>query len=106
MEVPSWTLFFLGLTTFAHLTQFMACGAGGPSQSGSLGDTFDTLQSYATFTGCSGGANYWTAALFTVFTLPWLLILAGFLFGLFNNAVTGTVVGALALITGLIALFA
>lgn len=112
MILPTWTIQILILSVFFHGVQLLM-GTAGMCDDGGLpnteGNAIDVIQSYASFEACVDPSNSVEQivrfALFTIGTLPFLLILAAFLFDLFNNAVTGTVVGALAVVAGLILVF-
>lgn len=105
MNLPSWTMTWLGTAAFVHLAAFMVCDftdTGSPTDSS--GNVFEQVQAFMTFESCTGLPAFFTWSLFALFTLPGLLILAAFVFDLFENDVTGAVVGVGVLLTGLIAL--
>lgn len=112
MNLPPWTMQVLILSVFLHGVQLLM-GTAGLCDDGGLPDTtgnaIEVIQAYASFEACIDPTNsveqLVRLVLFTIGTLPFLLILAAFLFDLFNNAVTGTVVGALAVIAGLVLAF-
>jgi hypothetical protein len=115
VHLPDWVIQILVLSTYLHATQVLM-GTSGMCTESTIPDwtdspllVFETIRSYASFGACIDPDNTTEDlirfALFTIGTLPFLLILAAFLFDLFNNAVTGTVVAALTIATGLVLLF-
>lgn len=116
MNLPGWTLQVLLLSVFLHSVQVLMGTAGLcdnqdtiPGVDDSPQGIIDTVKEYATFETCIDPENTTEQlvrfGLFALGTLPFLLILAAFLFDLFNNAFTGAAVAALAIGVGLVALF-
>jgi hypothetical protein len=95
--LPSWLITYLMLTALVHIGQGFTCGSDTLSPDDSVTGVIPTIIQYATFTGCDGIPTWFSVALFTVFTLPWLMIAISYIFQLvaplLSNPVVGIIVG-------------
>lgn len=90
------------VTAFAYLAQFFMAGTTTPSTSG---NAFEVISRFITFTLLPDVPTWLGFALFVVLALPWIFLAAHYLFQLFNNVVTGALLGvALVLAAGITAI--
>lgn len=95
-ELPTWLPAHGGITLFAYLTSFFVCGEELADTSGNF---LQIIGNFIAWNTCSGIPDWVSFSLFVLLTLPWILVLASFVF---SNTVTSAAAVILGSITALI----
>lgn len=93
---------YAALCVFAITWVGMSCEG---TEVSTEGNVFENIIAFATFTSCDGTPAWMSAIFFAAFTFPWFLLLAWFLFRLFNSTVGASVAIVLGVVTFLIGVF-
>lgn len=102
MNLYGWFIPHLGIFALALLGEFFLCGGELTAESD---NPFEFISTAISFQGCSGLPDWFGWLLFALISLPFIVLLTAFAFYAFNNAITGAIVGALAIFTFLVGFF-